>query len=152
MHVTVSGKMCTNATTPDPVSGVWCQVSFRVESVSRYSRTRVHTSVMAQRRQMHMTTGLIGCDQWNITKMKFLGSTENTYVYNFHITWYLFNEQNVILQFGLHLLPSYHDDVIKWKHFPRNWPFVRGIHRSRWIPHTKTSDAELWSFLWSASE
>ena len=27
-----------------------------------------------------------------------------------------------------------HDDVIKWKHFPRNWPFVRGIHRSRWIP------------------
>ena len=25
---------------------------------------------------------------------------------------------------------SRHDDVIKWKHFPRNWPFVRGIHRS----------------------
>ena len=24
-----------------------------------------------------------------------------------------------------------HDDVIKWKHFPRNWPFVRGIH---WSP------------------
>ena len=23
-----------------------------------------------------------------------------------------------------------HDDVIKWKHFPRNWPFVRGIQRS----------------------
>ena len=22
------------------------------------------------------------------------------------------------------------DDVTKWKHFPRNWPFVRGIHRS----------------------
>ena len=21
-----------------------------------------------------------------------------------------------------------HDDVIKWKHFPRYWPFVRGIH------------------------
>ena len=45
-----------------------------------------------------------------------------------------------------------HDDVIKWKHFPRNWPFVRGIHRSRWIPHTKASDAEPWCFLWSASE
>ena len=25
---------------------------------------------------------------------------------------------------------SVHDDVIKWKHFPRNWPFVREIHRS----------------------
>ena len=23
-----------------------------------------------------------------------------------------------------------HDDVIKWNHFPRHWPFVRGIHRS----------------------
>ena len=22
-----------------------------------------------------------------------------------------------------------HDDVIKWKHFPRYWPFARGIHR-----------------------
>ena len=24
----------------------------------------------------------------------------------------------------------YNDDVIKWKHFPCHWPFVRGIHRS----------------------
>ena len=24
----------------------------------------------------------------------------------------------------------YYDDVIKWKYFPRYWPFVRGIHRS----------------------
>ena len=23
-----------------------------------------------------------------------------------------------------------HNDVIKWKHFPRHWSFVRGIHRS----------------------
>ena len=30
----------------------------------------------------------------------------------------------------LRLWKSWHDDVIKWKHFPRNWPFVRGIHRS----------------------
>ena len=39
-----------------------------------------------------------------------------------------------------------HDDVIKWKHFPLYWPFVRGIHRSI----TEASDAELWSFLWFA--
>ena len=25
---------------------------------------------------------------------------------------------------------SLHDDIIKWKHGPRYWPFVRGIHRS----------------------
>ena len=23
-----------------------------------------------------------------------------------------------------------HDDVIKWKNFPRHWPFLRGMHRS----------------------
>ena len=29
-----------------------------------------------------------------------------------------------------------HDDVIKWKPFPRYWPFVQGIHRSPVnIPH-----------------
>ena len=27
-------------------------------------------------------------------------------------------------------LNSKHDDVIKWKHFPRYWPFMRGIYRS----------------------
>ena len=27
-------------------------------------------------------------------------------------------------------MPCVHDDVIKWKRFPRYWPFVRGIHRS----------------------
>ena len=32
---------------------------------------------------------------------------------------------------------SLHDDVLKWKHFLRYWPFV-------WrIPHTKASDVEL---------
>ena len=29
-----------------------------------------------------------------------------------------------------HWFDHIHDDVIKWKHFPRYWPFVRGIHRS----------------------
>ena len=28
------------------------------------------------------------------------------------------------------VINPYHDDVIKWKHFPRYRPFVRGIHRS----------------------
>ena len=30
----------------------------------------------------------------------------------------------------LQTVPNTHDDVIKWKHFPRYWPLVRGIHRS----------------------
>ena len=44
-----------------------------------------------------------------------------------------------------------HDDVIKWKHFPLNWPFVREFTGPGEFP-TKASDAELWCFLWSASE
>ena len=30
----------------------------------------------------------------------------------------------------LHMHVIVHDDVIKWKHIPRYWPFMRGIHRS----------------------
>ena len=38
----------------------------------------------------------------------------------------------------MHILcPFCHDDVIKWKHFPRNLPFVRGIHRSPLNSHHK---------------
>ena len=31
---------------------------------------------------------------------------------------------------ALESINKQHDDVIKWKHFQRYWPFVRGIHRS----------------------
>ena len=30
----------------------------------------------------------------------------------------------------IHLCEQHHVGAIKWKHFPRYWPFVRGIHRS----------------------
>ena len=40
-----------------------------------------------------------------------------------------------------------HDDVIKWKHFPRYWPLCGEFTGHRWIPHTKASDAELWCFF-----
>ena len=33
-----------------------------------------------------------------------------------------------------------HDDIIKWKHFPRYWPFVRGIH---WSP-VKSPHKDQW--------
>ena len=38
--------------------------------------------------------------------------------------WYHMNRTCRLVVFALH------DDVIKWKHFPRYWPFMRGIHRS----------------------
>ena len=44
---------------------------------------------------------------------------------------------------------KWHTDVTKWKHFPRYWLFVWGIHRSPVDSLTKASDAELWCFLWA---
>ena len=48
-------------------------------------------------------------------------------------------------------LIQYHDDVIKWKHFPRYWTFVRGIHRS---PVNSTNKGQwrgalMFSFIYS---
>ena len=37
--------------------------------------------------------------------------------------------ENIVIDVQNYSL-KYHDDVIKWKHFPRYWPSVRGIHRS----------------------
>ena len=34
------------------------------------------------------------------------------------------------LAYYVHGFVVVHDDVIKWKYFPRYWPFVWGIHRS----------------------
>ena len=45
---------------------------------------------------------------------------------------------------------SNHDDVIKWKHFPRYWPFVRGIHRSPMNSPHKGQWRGAMMCLWSA--
>ena len=45
-----------------------------------------------------------------------------------------------------------HDDVIKWKHFPRYWPLCGDFTGHRWIPHTNASDVELWCFVSSTPE
>ena len=48
-----------------------------------------------------------------------------------------------------HVPQAWHDDVIKWKHFPRYLPFVRAIHRSPVnSPHKGQWRALM--FLWSA--
>ena len=50
------------------------------------------------------------------------------------------------------LLWQHCNDVIKWKHFPRNFLLCGEFIGPRWILCTKTSDAELWCFIWSAAE
>ena len=43
----------------------------------------------------------------------------------------LWNFQDNRTFWGWQVTNNTHDYVIKWKHFPRYWPFVRGIH---WSP------------------
>ena len=48
--------------------------------------------------------------------------------YDVTVMWSWFMQKaNGVAWCGLTLI---HDDIIKWKHYPRYWPFVRGIHRS----------------------
>ena len=49
------------------------------------------------------------------------------------------NFQTVLMPANLAHFPCdiFHDDVIKWKHFPRCWLFVRGTTGHRWIPRTR---------------
>ena len=47
------------------------------------------------------------------------------------VIWYTHDLSRVLVaHVCVNGLGRHHDDVIKWKHFPRNWPFVREIHRS----------------------
>ena len=46
-------------------------------------------------------------------------------------TMFLFDAVSMMSQLSLPHQFYSHDDVIKWKHFPRNWPILRGIH---WSP------------------
>ena len=39
----------------------------------------------------------------------------------------------------IHMRHAHHDDVIKWKHFPRYWPFLWGIHPTQ-RPVTRSFD------------
>ena len=88
--------------------------------------------------------------QWPTICLWIAGQTLNIYIYIISsslfdrrweiISWRpeletmskLLNSTDIIIYFMtlLTLLLQRHDDVIKWKPFPRYWPFVRGIHRS----------------------
>ena len=85
-----------------------------------------------------------GCDKTNTTE--FSNASCTTY----YVTTWAYWHVHTILVILRCCDFTKHDAVIRWKHFPRCWPFVKGIHM--WIPLTKASDAELWCFLWSAPE
>ena len=62
------------------------------------------------------------------------------------VIWRMTSEQNRAP------LKLCHDDVIKWKHFPRCWSFVRGIHPSPVNSSHKGHWRGALMFLWFAPE
>ena len=56
--------------------------------------------------------------------------TVNVITYPCHnLSWFM-QVKGVPGVLGCKMSNLQHDDVIKWRYFPRYWPFVRGIHRS----------------------
>ena len=54
-----------------------------------------------------------------------------TSVQSLHVTWPLVElKERTELKIEANAYIVQHGDVIKWKHFPRYWPFLRGIQRS----------------------
>ena len=60
------------------------------------------------------------------------------------------NQKSVLTHLLLSVIESQpkHDDVIKWKHIRRYWPFMQGIRRSSVNSRTKASDAEFDVFFY----
>ena len=92
-------------------------------------------------------------------KNRMTNGKHNKTMYIFHLI-YSTNGTNIIfylpsgntsyLMFSRRLKP--HDDVIKWKHFPRYWPLVWGIHRSPVNSPHKCQWRGTLMFLWSTLE
>ena len=57
--------------------------------------------------------------------------------------------RNVSVEYGIYFQ---HDDVIKWKHFPRYWPFGRRSHRSPVNSPHKGQWRGALMLLWSSPE
>ena len=58
-----------------------------------------------------------------ILDTKYISNSKQLILLDLRLSFQSCGQQNRFMVF-------FHDDVIKWKHFPRYWPFVRGIHRS----------------------
>ena len=74
---------------------------------------------------------------YDIKKCGYMGNMDS-------LTLMIWLQQHTVQQ-------SCHDDVIKWNHFPRYWPFVRGIHQSPVnSPHKgQWSGALMFALIWT---
>ena len=86
------------------------------------------------------------CMQYRVILKHYLSRSpvDFTYIIHLFMSTSLVLEQplSIIKDVILRRIAEWHDYVIKWKHFPRHWSFVRRSTGDRWIPLTKASDTE----------
>ena len=75
--------------------------------------------------------GLLGCLRVKVLNNFQIIFSKNR-IYDTQSLWKMTKDSVGLTNVGAirHGNICYHDDVMKCNHFPRNWPFVRGIHRS----------------------
>ena len=94
----------------------------------RYQLWKESSFLWQRRNQVHVLTDNCARSIFILT----LHKPHHIYIYNIHCMQYSMILLPWVLQYKvwLYFHGFLHDDVIKWKHFPRYWPFLRGIHRS----------------------
>ena len=97
----------------------WAKLKFDKRSASRFREWDLVN---------HFELRYLGTERWLYIMMRVIWAT---YVWFYSLHWSChFNHPLCVFLCCVLLWFGTHDDLIKWKHFPRNWPFVREIHRS----------------------
>ena len=117
-------------------------------TVAMYAETRSHMMTSSNGNIFRITGPLCGeftghrwipitkasdvelwCFLWSSPEQMFELNNRDTNDLRCHHARY---DINVMADYcSAYILDIFHDDIIKWKHFPRYWPFVWGIH---WSP------------------
>ena len=139
-----------------PSQGLWLIHHTRIHSLFAFWTPGIHIQNLRYYNTCTYNPNIryIGSALWE-TKHEYI--YKYVYIYTVECNKYEHSLCFVILCYGVALIDFTHqcychgatenDDVIKWKHFPRYWPFVWGIDRSSVNSRTKASDAELCCFL-----
>ena len=110
-----------------------CEVTLTLLAWSKFYKRFVFFRLIFALGLIFMFSALsyLGCILWDICWIAYLfGEDNHNYLWgelwsNLPLRFVAWNSEVLALYMSLH------DDVIKLKHFPRYWPFVRGIH---WSP------------------
>ena len=111
---------------------VWINVSFsrkKLISIITGSPYRAHTELFNVNKILNacdLTVIIVGVFMYMCLFEPLIDVFDNY----FHTNRQTRNADALYVLYGRVDVSISHDDVIKWKHFSRYWPFLRGMHRS----------------------